>query len=65
MVLNVHKNNNIRLIRDGDNGGGGGGGGDGVRRWMVGEVDYLPYHCYHQNDSCIKMGSNKVILMFH
>ena len=29
--------------------GGGGGGG---------EIIYLSLHCHHQNDSCIKMGSD-------
>ena len=33
----------IRFIRDG-------------RRWGKGEIVYLPLHCHHQNDSCIKMG---------
>ena len=31
-------------------GGGGGGGGDSI---------YLSLHCHHQNDSCIKMGSDE------
>ena len=31
--------------------GGGGGGG--------GEIIYLSLHCHHQNDSCIKMGSDE------
>ena len=26
---------------------------------------YLSLHCHHQNDSCIKMGSDKSHLMFH
>ena len=41
----------MRLIRDG---GGGGGGG----------IIYLSLHCHHQNDSCIKMGSDENHLMF-
>ena len=49
----------IRLIRDRENGGGGGG-------MAVGEEDggrgrlytYLSLHCHHQNDFCIKMGSD-------
>ena len=36
----------IRLIRDGEKGG---------QR----EIIYLSLHCHHQNDSCIKMGSNE------
>ena len=34
----------IRLIRDGEKGG---------------EIIYLSLYCHHQNDSCIKMGSDK------
>ena len=54
MVLNVHRT--IRLIRDGKMGERGGG-----------EYIYLSLHCHHQNDSCIKMGSDEshAILMFH
>ena len=46
----------MRLIRDGEKagkGGYGGGGGGG------GEIIYLSLHCHHQNDSCIKMGSDE------
>ena len=25
----------------------------------VGEIIYLSLHCHHQNDSCIKMGSDE------
>ena len=50
MVLNVH-----RLIRDREKGGRGyrveeGGGG---------EIIYLSLHSHHQNDSCIKVGSDE------
>ena len=45
MVLNVHRT--IRLIRDGKMGGGGR------------EFIYLSLHYHHQNDSCIKMGSDE------
>ena len=38
-----------RLIKDGEKGWGGGG---------ETEITYLSLHCHHQNDSCIKMGSN-------
>ena len=34
--------------------GGGGGGGEKGR-----EIIYLSLHCHHQNDSCIKMGSDE------
>ena len=48
----------VRLIRDGGKGEGG---------MEVGEEgDYTPsLHCHHQNDSCIKMGSDESHLMFH
>ena len=36
-----------------------GGGGKGVWRWGEREIIYLSLHCHHQNDSCIKMGSDK------
>ena len=42
----------IRLIGDGEM-------GEGVRRWGEREIIYLSLHCYHQNDSCIKMGSDE------
>ena len=40
----------MRLIRD---------GGKGVWRWGEREILYLSLHCHHQNDSCIKMGSDE------
>ena len=46
----------IRLIRDGEKGGGG---GKGAGRWGKQEIIYLLLHCHHQNDSCIKMGSDE------
>ena len=50
MVLNIHRNHNcIRLLRD----------GEGVWRWGKREIIYLSLHCHHQNDSCIKMGSDE------
>ena len=49
MVLNVHKKI-VRLIRDGEK---------GVWRWGKREIIYLSLHCHHQNESCIKMGSNE------
>ena len=48
----------MRLIRDGEKGQGvwrGGGGGSREKR----EIIYLSLHCHHQNDSCIKMGSDE------
>ena len=42
-----------RLIKDGENGARGYGGG-GER-----EIIYLSLHCHHQNDFCIKMGSDE------
>ena len=50
----------VRLIRDWEKEGKGvcvcvwGGGGGGKR-----EMIYLSLHCHHQNDSCIKMGSDE------
>ena len=43
----------MRLIRDGKN------GGKGVWRWGEREILYLPLHCHHQNDFCIKVGSDE------
>ena len=43
----------VRLIRDREK------GGKGVWRWEKREIIYLSLHCHHQNDSCIKMGSNE------
>ena len=40
----------VRLIRDGEK---------GVRRWGEREIIYLSLHCHHQNDFCIKMGSDE------
>ena len=41
----------IRLIRNGEKRGYGGGGGR--------KIIYLSLHCHHQNDSCIKVGSDE------
>ena len=77
MVLNVHKktktkNNNktIRPIRDGEKGGKG-----GLKVGEEGDDTPIAIHCHHQNDSCIKMGSDEshfnvsvrsdVILLLH
>ena len=35
-----------------------GGGGGGLERGEK-EIIYLSLHCHHQNDSCIKMGSDE------
>ena len=50
-MLNVHRT--VRLIRDGEN------GGKGVWRRGEREIIYLSLHCHHQNDSCIKVGSDE------
>ena len=42
----------VKLIRDGEK-------GQGVQRWGEREIIYLSLHCHHQNDSCIKMGSDE------
>ena len=41
-----------------DGGGGWVGGGEGMEMGER-EVIYLSLHCHHQNDSCIKMGSDE------
>ena len=51
MVLNVHINH--RFIRDGEKEGGG------VWMWRKREIIYLSLHCHHQNDFCIKVGSDE------
>ena len=44
----------MRLIRDGEN------GGKRVWRWGKREIIYLLLRgCHHQNDFCIKMGSDE------
>ena len=44
-------------------GGGGGGGGGGGRGGAGGggkrEIIFLSPHCHHQNDSCVKTGSDE------
>ena len=52
----------MRPIREGEKGGGGGGGwggGGGMEVGGGGEIIYLSLHCHHQNDSCIKVGSDE------
>ena len=44
----------MRLIRDREKRAGGGLEVEGKR-----EIIYLSLHCHHQNDSCIKTGSNE------
>ena len=53
MVLNVHRNHKPYWGR------GEGLGVEGVWRWGKREIIYLSLHCHHQNDSCIKMGSDE------
>ena len=43
----------MRLIGDGEK------GGKAVWRWSEREIIYLSLHCHHQNDCCIKIGSNE------
>ena len=43
----------VRLIRDGEK------WGKGVWRWGERDIIYLSLHCHHQNDFCIKMGSDE------
>ena len=51
MVLNVHRNHKAYYGR----GEWGEGGMEVGKR----EIIYLSLHCHHQNDSCIKMGSDE------
>ena len=53
MVFNVHRNRKAYLERRGRVVWGGYGRG-GER-----EIIYLSLHYHHQNDSCIKMGSDE------
>ena len=54
MVLNVNRNRKAYIVRrDGEKGARGYGGGG------RGRLLYLSLHCHHQNDSCIKMGSDE------
>ena len=43
----------VRLIRDGEK------GWKEVWRWEEREIIYLSLYCHHQNDFCIKMGSDE------
>ena len=52
MVLNVHRNHKGYYGR-------GEGGGEGVWKWGKREIIYLSLHCHHQNDPCIKTGSDE------
>ena len=51
MVLNVQKNHKAYQ--------GQGECGKGVWRWGKRESIYLSLHCHHQNDFCIKTGSDE------
>ena len=51
MLLNVHRNHKAYSGR--------GEGGKRVWRWGKREIIYLLLHCHHQNNSCIKMGSDE------
>ena len=43
----------VRLIRDREK------EGKGVWKWGEREIIYLSLPCHHQNDSCIKVGSDE------
>ena len=43
----------VQLIRDREE------EGKGVWRWGEREIIYISLHCHHQNDFCIKMGSDE------
>ena len=44
----------VTVNRDGEK-----GRGQVVWRWGEREIKYLSLHCHHQNDSCLKMGSDE------
>ena len=48
MVLNIHRNHKAYYGQE----------GGGVWRWGEREIIYLSLHCHHQNDFCIKVGSD-------
>ena len=66
----TNKQTTNRLIRDGEKLAGGGGGGAGsmevgeegerlyTYRYSLNNI-YLSLHCHHQNDFCIKVGSDE------
>ena len=51
MVLNVHRNHKAYKGR--------GECGEGDIGWGKRDIIFLSLHCHHQNDSCIKMGSDE------
>ena len=51
MALNIHRSHKAYQGREG---GGEEYGGGGKR-----EIIYLSLRCHHQNDSCIKVGSDE------
>ena len=51
MMLNVHRNHKAYL--------GWGEEGEGGMEVGEREIIYPSLHCHHQNDSCIKTGSNE------
>ena len=51
MMLNVHRKSTAYQGRE--------EGGKGVWRCGEREIIYLSLHCHHQNDFCIKMGSDE------
>ena len=55
-MLNVHRNRTAYIFGTGRRGRGG---GKGVWSWGEREIIYLSLHCHHQNDFCIKMGSDE------
>ena len=57
MVLDVRRNYKAYYTQ-GEGGDGGGGRGIEVGKEVIIYI-YLSLHCRHQNDSCIKMGSDK------
>ena len=55
MMLNAHRNHKAYWEPDGEKRAGE----RGVWRWGERKIIYLSLQCHHQNDSCIKMGSDE------
>ena len=57
-MLNVHRNHKAYYEKVGGRGGGGKREGGEGRGGGEMEIIYLSLHCHHQNDSCVKVGSD-------
>ena len=55
----------ISDLEKGEEGEGGMAGGGGRGRLYIYIYIYISLHCHNQNDSCIKIGAMRDVLMFH